>query len=119
MNKQLLIALSTLLFCTISHAENSVKISQENFNNLGVTLGKLDAASQIPLLTAPAKVVVPPEQEYVVSASQAGLITKMNAAIGDSVKKGDVLVELILKRSVSCIWGLFFINVIKNSCKKA
>ena len=94
MNKLLLIALNLLLVCSLVHAENAVKISAEHFGNLGVTLGKLQAASQVPLLTAPAKVVVPPEQEYVVSASQAGLITKLNAAIGDKVKKGDVLVEL-------------------------
>jgi cobalt-zinc-cadmium efflux system membrane fusion protein len=39
-------------------------------------------------------VVIPPTQEYIVSASQAGLITKLNAALGDKVKKGEVLVEL-------------------------
>lgn len=90
----LLIALGGGLFSPVSYAENSVKISAQNFSNLGVTLAKLKAASQVPLLTAPAKVVVPPEQEYVVSASQAGIITKLNAAIGDTVKKGEVLVEL-------------------------
>jgi cobalt-zinc-cadmium efflux system membrane fusion protein len=89
-----LFALLSLLFCPVTHAENSVKISEQHFANLGVTLGKLQAASQVPLLTAPAKVVVPPEHEYVVSASQAGIITKLNVAIGDSVKKGEVLVEL-------------------------
>jgi cobalt-zinc-cadmium efflux system membrane fusion protein len=86
--------LSFLLFCTVARAENSVTISEQHFGNLGVTVGKLQAASQVPLLTAPAKVVVPPEHEYVVSAPQAGIITKLNAAIGDNVKKGEVLVEL-------------------------
>jgi len=94
MNFVLLSALSFLLFCSYVHAENTVKISEQHFGNLGVTLGKLQAANQVPLLTAPAKIVVPPEQEYVVSASQAGLITKLNAAIGDKVKQGEVLVEL-------------------------
>jgi cobalt-zinc-cadmium efflux system membrane fusion protein len=94
MKKFIVCVLSALLFCSVTHAENNIKITEEHFGNLGVTLGKLQAASQIPLLTAPAKVVVPPEHEYVVSASQAGLITKLNAAIGDKVKKGDLLVEL-------------------------
>jgi cobalt-zinc-cadmium efflux system membrane fusion protein len=89
-----LFALLSLSFSPVNHAENDIKITQEHFNNLGVTLGKLQAASQIPLLTAPAKVVVPPEHEYIVSASQAGLITKLNAAIGDKVKKGEILAEL-------------------------
>jgi cobalt-zinc-cadmium efflux system membrane fusion protein len=89
-----LFALLSLLFSPVNHAENDIKITQEHFNNLGVTLGKLQSATQIPLLTAPAKVVVPPEKEFVVSTSQAGLITKLNAAIGDKVKKGEVLAEL-------------------------
>ncbi len=92
--KFIVCVLSSLLFCTATYAENNVKISEQHFGNLGVTLGKLQAATQVPLLTAPAKVVVPPEHEYVVSASQAGLITKLNAAIGDNVKKGELLVEL-------------------------
>ena len=83
-----------MLFCPPVIAENTIKISQDNFNNLGVTLGKLESVKQIPVLTAPAKVVIPPTHEYIVSASQAGLITKLNAAIGDNVKKGEVLVQL-------------------------
>ncbi|MFA6164142.1 MAG: efflux RND transporter periplasmic adaptor subunit [Methylobacter sp.] len=74
--------------------ENVIQISQENIDNLGVKLGKLELVAQIPVLSAPAKVVVPPTQEYIVSASQAGVIDKLNAAIGDKVAKGDVLAQL-------------------------
>ncbi len=74
--------------------EMRVTISADRFNNLGVRLGKLEPALQIPLLTAPAKVVVPPAHEYLVSASQSGLITRLNTSIGDQVRKGDVLAEL-------------------------
>lgn len=83
-----------MLFCPPVMAENTIQISQDHFNNLGVTLGKLESVNQIPVLTAPAKVVIPPTQEYIVSASQSGLITKLNAAIGDKVKKGEVLAQL-------------------------
>ena len=83
-----------MLFCPAVTAENTIQISQDYFNNLGVTLGKLEAAKQIPVLTAPAKVVIPSTHEYIVSASQAGLITKLNAAMGDNVKKGEVLAQL-------------------------
>ena len=83
-----------LLFCPSVNAGNAIHISQDYFNNLGVALGKLMPVKQIPILTAPAKVVIPPTQEYIVSASQAGLITKLNAALGDKVKKGDVLAQL-------------------------
>jgi len=83
-----------LLFCPQVIAENSIQISQDHFNNLGVILGKLEPVKQIPVLTAPAKVVIPSTREYIVSASQAGLITKLNASMGDNVKKGEVLAEL-------------------------
>ena len=83
-----------ILFCPSVIAGNSIQISQEHFNNLGVTLGKLEPVKQIPVLTAPAKVVIPSTQEYIVSASQAGLITKLNAAMGDNVKKGEVIAQL-------------------------
>ena len=52
-------------------AKNTISISQEYVTNLGIILGKLTPAKQIPLLTAPAKVVIPPAHEYIVSASQA------------------------------------------------
>ena len=69
-------------------AENVIQISQENLDNLGVKLGKLEPVTQFPVLSAPAKVVIPPAQEYIVSASQAGVIEKLNAAVGDKVAKG-------------------------------
>ena len=83
-----------LWFCPPVNAENTLKISQEYFDNLGVTLSKLEPTKQIPVLTAPAKVTIPSTHDYIVSASQAGLITKLNAAVGDNVKKGDVLAQL-------------------------
>ncbi|MGZ8223319.1 MAG: efflux RND transporter periplasmic adaptor subunit [Methylobacter sp.] len=90
-------AMSMLLSvaCFGSHAaENSIQISQERLDKLGIKLGKLEPVSQIPMLSAPAKVVIPPAQEYIVSASEAGIIDKLNAAIGDNVVKGQILAQL-------------------------
>jgi cobalt-zinc-cadmium efflux system membrane fusion protein len=83
-----------MLFCPPVIAESTIQISEDHFNNLGVVLGKLEPAKQIPVLTAPAKVVIPSAHEYIVSASQAGLITKLNASMGDKVNKGEVLAQL-------------------------
>lgn len=74
--------------------ENVIQISQENIENLGVRISKLESVTQIPLLSAPAKVVIPPTQEYIVSAAQAGVIDKLNVAIGDKVVKGQILAQL-------------------------
>jgi cobalt-zinc-cadmium efflux system membrane fusion protein len=75
-------------------AENVIQISQENLDALGVKLGKLEPVTQFPVLSAPAKVVIPPTQEYIVSASQAGVIEKLNAAVGDKVAKAQILAQL-------------------------
>ncbi|MDD5578053.1 MAG: efflux RND transporter periplasmic adaptor subunit [Methylobacter sp.] len=75
-------------------SENVIRIPQAYLENLGVKLGKPEPVKQIPVLYAPAKVVIPPTQEFIVSASQAGLINKLNVAIGDKVKKGQVLAQL-------------------------
>ena len=83
-----------LFFCPPLMAEKTIQITQDHFNNLGVTLGKPEPVKQIPVLTAPARVVIPSTQEYVVSASQAGLITKLNSSVGDQVRKGQVLAQL-------------------------
>lgn len=89
------ILLSLSLMCFGSYAaENAIQISPENFANLGVKLGKPEPVTQFPLLSAPANVVIPSAQEYVVSATQAGFIEKLNAAIGDKVVKGQVLAQL-------------------------
>jgi cobalt-zinc-cadmium efflux system membrane fusion protein len=75
-------------------AENVIQISQENLDTLGVKLGKLEPVTQFPVLSAPAKVVIPPAQEYIVSTSQGGVVEKLNAAVGDKVAKGQILAQL-------------------------
>lgn len=83
-----------LVACPEVMAENTIQISMEQMTSLGVKLGKMDAVSQFPVLSVPAKVVIPPSQEYVVSATQAGFIEKLNVAIGDKVVKGQLLALL-------------------------
>jgi cobalt-zinc-cadmium efflux system membrane fusion protein len=73
------------------YAQETITLSATQISNLGIKLGKLEPVQQIPLLYAPAKVVIPPEHEYIVSAALAGLITQLSVAIGDPVEKGQVL----------------------------
>lgn len=80
------------LHCATAFAvENALKLSSEQMQNLGVELDKPETVQYLPLFNAPAQVQVPPEHEYVVSAAQAGLVVKLAAAVGDSVKKGQPL----------------------------
>ncbi|MGZ5621671.1 MAG: efflux RND transporter periplasmic adaptor subunit [Methylobacter sp.] len=94
MFRPVLILLLSLTGSGIHAAENTVHISQEKLDALGVQLGKLEPVSQFPVLSAPAKVVIPPAQEYIISTSQAGFIEKMNAGIGDKVGKGQVVAQV-------------------------
>jgi cobalt-zinc-cadmium efflux system membrane fusion protein len=80
-----------LLVSVCSAESDLIKISQAQIFNLGIKVGKLEPVNKIPLLYAPAKVTVPPTKEYLISASQAGLISKLNVAIGEQVKQGQIL----------------------------
>ncbi len=89
--RTLLTALLLVASTAIVAETDQIVISQQQFSNLGVKTGPLQAVEQIPLLYAPAKVVVPPSQEFIVSAPQVGLISRLEAAVGDRVEKDQVL----------------------------
>lgn len=74
--------------------ENTISLTIEQIDNLGISLGNAVRVTQIPILYAPAKVLIPPNNEYVVSTSQAGIVNQLNAALGDEVKKGEVLAQI-------------------------
>ncbi len=85
---------TTLLFVVSLNSQagdQQINISQQQLLNLGIKTGQLATIKHVPLLYAPAKVTIPPSQEFIVSAAQAGLISRLNAAIGDPVEKGQLL----------------------------
>jgi len=62
---------------------------------LGVQLQKLDKPAPINGLTFPARVILPPSQEYVLSAPVAGLVDQLLVAQNDNVKAGQPLLRLV------------------------
>lgn len=87
-------ALVIILICFNSiplFANEKIKLSATQLYNLGVKLGEPEVINSVPLLGAPAKVTIPPENEYIVSASHAGLVNKIEVTIGDVVEKGQLL----------------------------
>jgi len=91
------IFLLLLLFAVNAQAteqKTAIQIPADHVKNLGVTLGKLEPASRVPLLYAPASVTIPPAKEAIVSSSQPGLVTKLAVAVGDQVTKGTVLATI-------------------------
>lgn len=61
---------------------------------LGIKLQRLDRPSEIRGLTYPARVVVPPQQEQVLSAPVAGLVDQILVAEHQSVRRGEPLLRL-------------------------
>ncbi len=82
------------LSLNLNAASNPIVLSNEQIKHLGIQMAGIKPASNIPLLTAPAKVVVPPAHEQIISAPQAGLVSQLNFAVGDNVKKGEVVAQI-------------------------
>jgi len=90
-----LVASSLLLSLSLNlSAAETIRLTPEQIKQLGVQIASLKPSANIPLLTAPAKVVVPPTQEQVVSAPQAGLVTQLGFAVGDTVNAGQLVAQL-------------------------
>ncbi|WP_159016962.1 efflux RND transporter periplasmic adaptor subunit [Cognatiluteimonas profundi] len=61
---------------------------------LGIKLQRLDSPTEIRGLTYPARVVVPPQQEQILSAPVAGLVDRILVAEHQTVRRGDPLLRL-------------------------
>ncbi|NJD07785.1 MAG: efflux RND transporter periplasmic adaptor subunit [Methylococcaceae bacterium] len=74
--------------------EGLIKLDSEQAGHIGVqTLLPVPTAS-VPLVRAPARVSLPPQNEYVVSAPQGGLVTKVDVALGVRVANGQPLARI-------------------------
>lgn len=71
-----------------------ITITKEQFNNSGMTLGSLEEKPFPVTIQTNGMIDVPPENRAVVSAMMGGYIKKTPLLIGDTVKKGQVLVTI-------------------------
>ena len=77
-----------------ARAAHEIAVSPEQVRHLGITLAKVAPAHTVMTDRVPAQVVIPPEQERVISSPQSGLVTSLRAAIGDELKAGDVVARI-------------------------
>lgn len=91
--KRLGIGLGILLSSAV-FASHEIAITQEQMDRLGIALGAVEPSQALTTDRLPSQVVIPPQQERVVSAPQSGLVTKLNAAVGDQVTAGQVLATI-------------------------
>lgn len=83
------------LFSSVAaHAADDFAVSAAQIQALGVQLQKLDKPAQIEGLTYPAKVVLPPRQESIVSTPVAGVIDQLLVSENESVRQGQPVFRL-------------------------
>ncbi len=96
---QILRHILILLFAAVTlpthvAAVQTLAISPQQQQLLGIVTEKLVVSSHSAYLTLPAKVVVPPDQTFLVSAAQNGVISKISVGEGDAVIKGQTLLSM-------------------------
>lgn len=75
-------------------AADEFPVSAAQMQALGVQLQRLDKPAAIPGMAYPARVVLPPSQEYVVSAPLSGVVDQLLVGQNDAVKPGQPLLRL-------------------------
>jgi len=75
-------------------ADTLVKMDAQQIEHLDVRVAKPEIVDALPLAWAPARVVIPPDREFIVSAPQAGVIIRIDVALGSSVTPGQVVAEM-------------------------
>ena len=90
------LALSVYLAATApAHAADEFAVTPSQMQGLGITLQRLERPASIQGQAYPARVVLPPSQEQVVSAPLAGLVDRVLVGENDTVKLGQPLLRLI------------------------
>lgn len=90
----LFIALVVLCSGQAQAAAEAVRISPAQAQALGVQTARVSAAKSAQTLGLPARVVLPNNQLYIVSAPLAGFIEKMEVSINQHVERGQILALL-------------------------
>ncbi len=83
-----LASLCALAAAIAARAAHEIPFSPDQIQRLGITLVTVAPASTAMTDRMPARVVIPPEQEQVVSSPEAGLVKSLRVAIGDEVRAG-------------------------------
>lgn len=90
--KKLLISL--LFLPLASMATGEIAFSAKQMQTLGIRVAKLSPAGANASNRLPGEIIVPVGQERMVSAPQSGLVSAMHVAVGQQVRRGQVLAQL-------------------------
>lgn len=94
MLRPILLVLSLAVLPNVATADEDVKLTATQAQNLGVRMAHPISSRTDQTLPYPAQIVIPTAQLWVVSAPVAGMVTNLAAARGDRVTAGQPLVTL-------------------------
>ncbi len=86
-----LVLLWLLGWAELGSASHEIPITADQMERLGISVVRIEPAAWVESDLMPARVVIPPRQERVVSAPSGGLVSGLQAGVGDEVEKGDML----------------------------
>ncbi len=92
--RHLLFCLSVVLFLSNGVNAQTIAISAQQQQLLGIVTEQPVVSHQSSYLSLPARVVVPTDQSFLVSAAQSGVISKVSVGEGASVVKGQTLLSM-------------------------
>ncbi|MGZ8271884.1 MAG: efflux RND transporter periplasmic adaptor subunit [Methylophilus sp.] len=98
--KSIYLSLLLTIFFTNTYAE-VIELTPAQIKNMQVTLAPVSTNSSMQLIRYSAEVVLPADQERIVTAPQQGLIDALKVSMGQEVKKGQVIAHLISTDMVS------------------
>ncbi|MDE2379388.1 efflux RND transporter periplasmic adaptor subunit [Bradyrhizobium sp.] len=93
-NGRILLALSVIGLPCAAVAEDDVKLTPAQVQNLGIRVARPVSSRTDQTLPYPAQIVIPTPQLWVVSAPAAGMVTNLAVARGDRITAGQPLVTL-------------------------
>lgn len=73
---------------------NEIVLTAKQQKSMGIALAQVEQAVEGQAKRFSAEVILPPAQERLISAPQSGLLESMQVAVGDTVKKGQVLAKI-------------------------
>lgn len=80
--------------CVSNETPVRIELTRDQIDNLGIKLGTMEIAEEIPLMNASGRVIVPPDRERIISTSVDGLLSRIHVAEGDSVTQGQLLAQI-------------------------
>lgn len=79
---------------TATAGDRVLNLSREQADHLGVRVAVAEGIDSLPLGRAAARIVLPPDNEYLISAPQTGVIEHVRVALGVSVKQGEIMARI-------------------------